>query len=408
MAHITVTNAKEDSRLAPEWQKVLQRKDLGFWQLPERTGLYDAVTTTGRDLSERFSRLIVVGIGGSSLGARALLQALGTAAQQRRVLFIDHLDEVTLRDELSMQSLETCAFALVSKSGSTMETLIVAGWLERQAGVVLSAKNTVVVSEPKANPLTDWAKKRLIPQLEIPVDVGGRFSALTASGLLPLAFCGVDVLPLSDGAKRALAQPGPWLSLATALEESWKDQLWVTVLWSYHPRMELIGAWWQQLWAESLAKKVDRTGKAAQDVSTPLPLIGPRDQHSVLQQLMEGRKDKFIVYQRVQTSEMSQNPLGVTEFGDKLEFLHGQSVAAVLAAEAEATQKALATEGVPSVTLVLESLSGSSVGELLMGWQMVVACLGEALNLDAFNQPGVEAGKVLAQQALRMNPSRKA
>ena len=175
---------------------------------------------------------------------------------------------------------------------------------------------------------------------------------------------------------------------------SLERQEWVTVFWTYVQRLEVLGHWFQQLWSESLGKATTRNGELAPRVSTLLPLVGP---HSVLQQLHDGFNDKFILFIR---EKPRRGEAIKSDFGDALSFMSGRTLGELLSAECDATVRALHDKNVGSAVIEMPQASPTVLGELLMGLQLVVATLGEYLNVDAFNQPGVEQGKLLAREIL--------
>jgi glucose-6-phosphate isomerase len=175
---------------------------------------------------------------------------------------------------------------------------------------------------------------------------------------------------------------------------------WIAQMWTYSEALGLFGEWWQQLWSESLAKKTTRAGGPAPRVSSPLACLGPRDQHSQVQQLIEGARDKYVFLTRVRTVENGGPSLRPSVF-TKMPF-HNRNVSLgkIMGAEAQAFEQSLEESGVNYSTLTVESLSERSLGALFMLWQMSIAMTGEVLDIDAFNQPGVELGKKHANQLI--------
>jgi glucose-6-phosphate isomerase len=198
-----------------------------------------------------------------------------------------------------------------------------------------------------------------------------------------------------------LKRPEIMNSLSAAILNSWERDEWITQMWTYSESMKFFGEWWQQLWGESLAKKLDRQGQPAPRASTPMSCRGPRDQHSVVQQLLEGARDKFILINRVRAVENSSDSFRPSVF-PAMPF-HGREVSLgkVLSAEAQAFEKSLIATGIPFATTSIESLNERTLGALFMTWQMVIAQLGEFMNLNAFDQPGVESGKKFANEILK-------
>lgn len=377
----------------------LQRKDIGFPQLVERIPLWQQSHKLGQEFNHRFTRLVVVGLGGSSLGTRVI----GEVFRAKNLFFVDNVDALefeTLIEELG--DLREVGWVFISKSGTTIESLCALEFLDqiyKEEKLVLAAQS-LVISEPKDNTLTAWAKKNFIPTCEIPFDVGGRFSVLSPVGMVPAAFLGLDLEKIRVGAMRALADTSLVSQTMAQTAQSFERGEWITLLWFYNSRLKNFGGWFQQLWAESLAKAKGRAGGQAPRASTPMWAVGASDQHSILQQVMEGAHDKFVMFLRVEESEAGSQRLHKAQFKETLD-LEGRTMGELLRAEALATQEALTENGVSTMTFKTKVLDEETLGYLFMFWQLVVAGLGEYMQIDAFDQPGVELGKRLAKEKLK-------
>ncbi|MGE3974431.1 MAG: glucose-6-phosphate isomerase [Bdellovibrionales bacterium] len=405
MIRLTHSTHQSDSQVLEECRRafktLLVRKDIGFHRLPEAKALWEAAQSRAEQIQKQYTHMAVLGIGGSSLGGLALTEAL----RKRNVIFFENVDakDFWLRLE-ELPNIEKVHWVIVSKSGKTVETLTQTNFLYQ----FLKTKNielkkcSTVVSETKSNPLSDWARTQKIPLLEIPEDVGGRFSVLSSVGLLPAAFTNINLESLKKGARWSVEQEELVAQLCAQSLQSFKNQKWTTVFWAYCNQLRSFGLWIEQLWAESLAKKQNRLQQAAPRVSTPISLIGANDQHSVLQQIAEGFPDKFVWFLRVTESERYGPRLQTSLFKDQDEVL-GKTMGDLLAAEAQATRAALESSGVSSLTLEVAELSDASIGALFMLFELVTATLGEVMNINAFDQPGVELGKGLAREILSKN-----
>ncbi|UYL09058.1 glucose-6-phosphate isomerase [Bdellovibrio sp. SKB1291214] len=403
MLEITQAKHTNPENLIQECQSslklFLQRKEIGFPQLVERINLWQQSHKTGADFAAKFKKLVIVGLGGSSLGTRVIREVFNA----HNVFFVDNVDALvfeTLIDELG--DLKDVAWAFISKSGTTIESLCALELLDqvyKDEGLHLPT-NSIVISETKSSSLTEWARKHNVPECEIPLDIGGRFSVLSPVGMFPAAFMGLDLEKFRVGAKRALLDTATVTQTMAQVIQSYGRDEWITLLWSYSSRMKDFGGWFAQLWAESLGKPVTRAGTPAPRVSTPIAAIGASDQHSILQQVMEGTKDKFVIFQRVEEAEGGSLKIKTAQFKETMD-LQGRTMGELLKAEALATQEALVANGVSTMTLKTKTLDEETLGYLFMFWQLVVAGLGEYLKIDAFNQPGVEAGKVLAKAKLK-------
>lgn len=380
-----------------------ERRDLGFLRLTERNDLWTATDNRARELRKNFHRLVILGMGGSSLGGRALLHGLQNWNETHHVEFIDNVDAERFWSWLkSRRDLQGTHWVIVSKSGNTIETLTMAEFIDqhlRHSGFKKLVTCSTVISENDDNPLMRWARKESVPHLEIPKDVGGRFSVLSPVGLLPAAFYGLNLEQLRFGAQWALAQDDLVSQLAAQSLMSFSRGEWLTLFWAYADSLREFGLWTQQLWAESLGKAKSRTGGTAPRASTPLAAVGSSDQHSILQQVMEGHRDKFLWFFRVAKSE-NEGPVIEKNLFDCQTLMHEKSMGQLFSAMADATRGALEAVGVSSLTLKTDRIDETTMGALLMLLELVVGTIGEALDINAFDQPGVELGKKMAREIL--------
>lgn len=397
--------AKDSTSFLQSFDSFMQRKEIGFKDLPERSDLWARSEQLGKDLRSRFSDLIVVGIGGSSLGVQVLIETM-PVDPKHQVQVWDFVDAVEFERKFSaLRQPEKTVFAFISKSGGTLETLGLAEFIHaslQQKNLDLT-KQAVVVTEEKASALYDWAQKNSIPSLPVPLDVGGRYSILSPVGLLPAAFLGMNLTELREGARRALLAKNEIAQVAAEVVASWKREEWLTSFWYYAGGTRFMGLWLEQLWAESLAKKTTRSGQPAPRVSTPWCLVGPQDQHSVLQQLAEGTHDKFVIFMRFLDREKAGAKLNSIQFqGDSSPtgLLKGRNLGKALSTLAEATEQGIKEHGVSTLRIEMESLDARGLGFYFMYMQLLVAVLGESIQINAFDQPGVELGKRLARKIL--------
>ena len=387
---------------------------LPLLRLPEReddlAGIHDAARKLGKDASD----IVVLGTGGSSLGGQTLAQLAGYAVpgvdklrKGPRVHFIDNLDAGTFEAMLAALPLATTRFIAISKSGGTAETLmqtIAALSACRKAGAD-AARNFLGISEPaksgKRNGLRDLLGKHNVAMLDHDPGVGGRFSALTNVGLLPAAALGLDIGAIRKGVAAALAPvlakksaadvpAAVGAALAVTLAETKSKS--ISVMMAYADRLERFTHWYVQLWAESLGKN----GKG----TTPVAALGPVDQHSQVQLYIGGPRDKLFTI--VDVASAGSGPRIDSELA-KLAGepgLGGKTIGDLVAAEARATAETLAKNGCPVRTIHIAKLDEASLGELLMHFMLETIIAAHLLGLDAFDQPAVEEGKVLAKKYL--------
>jgi len=345
------------------------------------------------------SRILILGVGGSSLGTQTIQVALGGGASSREFVYLEAPDPM-LWKRLQTQLSGDEHVLIISKSGETLETLT---WVERLAShfpqLLTPQRCTVVASPSSTGSLQAWAKSHDIPTLVLPDAIGGRFSVLSAVGMLPAALMGYNVEGFREGAAWALKHPEIAAGLAHAALNSWRRGESVTQLWSFAGALKSFGEWWQQLWSESLGK-LQSPVEGLPLASTPMACTGPRDQHSLVQQLLEGPRDKFVYVLRVSELEADENHFSGQMFA-KLPFAgRPTSLGEVLQAQASAFEKSLNEVGIPYLTIQLDTLNEQGVGALFMAWEMAVAMLGDSLKINTFNQPGVELGKRYAKQLL--------
>jgi glucose-6-phosphate isomerase len=369
-----------------------------------------------RRLADRATDIVLLGTGGSSLGGQTLAQLAGHGVSGVGVLragprlhFMDNLDPESFGALLERLPLTTSRFVAISKSGGTGETLM-------QTIAVLTALEAASLgpripdiflglTEPakagKRNGLRDLLGKYHVPMLDHDTGVGGRFSVLTNVGLLPAAMLGLDIEAIREGAGLALKpvlakQPAAQIpaalgaALSVALAET--KGKGISVLMAYADRLERFTRWYVQLWAESLGKD----GKG----TTPIAALGPVDQHSQLQLFIAGPRDKLFTV--ITTDRAGQGPRIDSELA-KLAGepgLGGKTIGDLVAAQGRATAETLAKNGCPVRTLHVPRIDEENLGELLMHFMLETVIAAQLLGVDAFDQPAVEEGKVLAKSYL--------
>ena len=379
----------------------MQRQDVGFLTLPYQKSAWMKVQKRVHQIRPHYHQMVVVGIGGSSLPIRMLYQALFPFLD-RQLFFFENTDAFAFWNQIKMfQSDTKTHWVIVSKSGTTLETLTQIQFIHQilaENRIYLSQQATVI-TEQSDNPLYNWAYKTQIPILEIPKDVVGRYSCLSPVGLLPMAFAGADIIKLQEGAIAGLKNKSLVIELASQVLESWEREEWMTFIWCYSNYLKEFGLWFQQLWSESLTKALNREGTQAPHVSFPIPLLGSHDQHSILQALVEGNYNPFVWFIRPEVSETFKKPLDTNLFSE-FAFFEGLSLDSISIAEMKATRDILNQKKTSSLTLTLKDISEESIGEMVMVLQIMVGILAEILNINAFDQPGVIQGKRLAQKYL--------
>jgi len=395
----------------------IESGEMGFVGLPSNPELREEVQRLADSFGQWFEALVVVGIGGSSLGGRALTEALlgphwnqdSDEAREHypRIYFMENPDPDSVAELLARVDPRRTLFNVVSKSGSTAETLaqllVIETFLRSQMDEAQVRGHLLFTTDPESGVLRRMAESRGIPTLPVPRAVGGRFSVLSPVGLLPAAVTGIDIEALLRGASRMVEscrnpvlRQNPAGLLATLLHAADVEEgRRIHVLMPYHDRLRALALWFQQLWGESLGKKRGRAASAEGVGPTPLPAMGAVDQHSLLQLFMEGPADKVVLFVRVRERG---DPVSIPRLHPDetaLSYLGGHTLAGLLETERRATAEALRRAGRPSGVIEMDRLDAEGMGELLMLFQMATVFAGALYGVDPLDQPGVEAGKNL-------------
>jgi glucose-6-phosphate isomerase len=395
--------------------------EYGFYGLAEQAETVRGITQFAGGAGQAFSHVLVLGIGGSALGTRALLNALRAPAWNElddegrefypKITILENVDPSTVRAALRRIDPRKVLVNVVSKSGGTAETmaqyLVVRAWLEEALGPAVH-RHLVFTTDPVKGALREIATREGIATLEVPPEVGGRFSVLSPVGLLPAALIGVDVLKLIAGAKRALerAEERDLLRNPAALYAGlhWAADTHlgarINVLMPYSDRLRDFAEWYRQLWAESLGKRVDRRGADVFAGPTPVAAVGATDQHSQVQLFMEGPFDKVITLVRVERHGEDVVIPARSDLPADAAYLPGHTLGGLLNAECDATAGALARMGRMHATLHVPEIDDETVGELLMFFQLATGYAGAWYGVNPFDQPGVELGKRLTFAAM--------
>lgn len=355
---------------------------------------------------------VVLGIGGSALGPIAVFTALKhlyynelpqNVRKTPKFYVVDNVDPERMNALFDIIDIKKTVFNVITKSGSTSETmsqyLIVWDMLKAKLGDQANKHIIATTSERNGN-LIKLAKQYSFETFYIPEGVGGRFSELSPVGLLPAAVVGIDIAKLLDGA-RAMDEKcksddiykNPALACAVLQHISAKQGKNVSVMMPYADSLKYIADWYCQLWAESLGKEVNRAGTVVNAGQTPVKSLGVTDQHSQVQLYNEGPFDKVITFIEVENFRSARAiPNGCEEYPN-VNFLCGHSLNELMSKELFATRYNLTKRGRSNYTIVLDCVNEHNIGALLYLFQMQTAYTGELLNINAYNQPGVEGGK---------------
>lgn len=394
---------------------------LGWMDLPyNQEEALLAVEKAAARIRARFDTFVVLGIGGSALGPIAVQQALNhlrwndLPKEKRngpRLYVEDNIDPERMASLLDVIDLETTCFNIVTKSGATAETmsqyLIIADLLKSQVGEGWQ-EHIVATTDASRGNLIKLAKAEGFERFVIPDGVGGRFSELCPVGLLAAAVCGIDIRAMLEGAKvidQACRCADVWenpalLMAALAYLCMTEHGVNIQVMLPYADSLRSIADWFCQLWAESLGKNVTRKGMTVNVGQTPVKALGVTDQHSQLQLYTEGPYDKAVTFFKVERFRAETPiPNGCADFPD-VSFLGGKTHGELIEAERKGTEYALFRAGRMSQTIILPEVNAHTIGQLLYLFEMATAYAGELLDVDAFNQPGVEESKLASYAVL--------
>lgn len=389
--------------------------DLRWLDLPHQSEVLDEILAYAASVRGQFANVVVLGIGGSALGPRALHTALNSPyhdsdppAGLPRLHVLDNVDPDWIGEFLAHVDPRTCLFNVISKSGSTAETmsqfLIFQEVLIEALGQEEHKRHVVVTTDGKRGVLRPIVEEEGYASFVVPEGVGGRFSVLSPVGLLSAALVGIDIRGLAAGAadmdarcKQAPFAENPALIYAAIqwLMQSEGNKN-IAVTFAYSQRLRDLADWYAQLLAESIGKRHTAGGQAVSVGPTPVRAVGVTDQHSQVQLYVEGPADKWFTFLTVETSDHTVTIPKAYSDRDALAYLGGRSLNDLFEAEREGTRIALAEAGRPSVEVVFPKVTAATVGQYLYMMELAVAIMGEHYGVDAFDQPGVEAGKIAA------------
>lgn len=400
---ITSLNQRKDK--PGQW---LQWMNLGY---NEETLWY--VKEFASQIRGKFENILVLGIGGSALGGIAVTEALLKpfwnllTPEQRdnypRIFFLDNIDPDTINGLLQILDLKKTLVNVITKSGSTAETMsqfmIVKNILEQELGAEYR-NNVVATTDKKTGILRQIAEQEGYKTFVVPDDVGGRFSVFSAVGLLPFAMLGLDIDAMVSGIKDMdLALKNTNINENIAAQNALIHYLMDTqkgknlsVMMPYSSRLKYVSDWYVQLWAESLGKNKDNNGNDVNIGPTPIKALGATDQHSQIQLYNEGPNDKVINFIRVKEFDTTLEIPRIFEYTG-IGYLGGKTINQLINAEADSTRVALSDYSRPTITITLDKVDAYNVAQLLYMLEVQTAIAGELYNINTFNQPGVEQAK---------------
>ncbi len=378
-----------------------ERTHIGYYNLPKQN--IDAILEFADTFDKSIKTIVVLGIGGSSLGAKAIYEFLKPMEKlTRNLVFFETTDPLNIMNQLNSIDMKKTHFLVISKSGGTVETISIFKYIFASN----QNSNSYTFITDRGSNLEKFAKEIESNVLYLPDNVGGRFSVLSVVGLLPLALCSVDIKALLKGADEicdSFFNDGKFkdVLLEKALFYAKNHHRYnINCIFAYSETLEYFTQWYVQLWGESLGKK--QRHSSFNVGLTPIGLIGPKDQHSFLQLIMEGTRDKSVTFIKLQEFE---HKLYIPDISlkhlESLDILNGISFHDLITMQCDSVIEALNNEkDVPLDEIRLSCVDAKSIGALMYYYELLTSLVGELLDVNTYNQPGVEAGKIILKEKL--------
>ncbi|MCF6173324.1 MAG: glucose-6-phosphate isomerase [Campylobacteraceae bacterium] len=400
---------KMDNILESLKKDMLDEK-IGYYKLPLDSQKH--IKTIKNYNTKSLSQIVVMGIGGSSLGIKAIEQILKPYTKNtKEMIFLENSDPVSISIKISKIKKNEALFFIISKSGSTLETTSIFKTVIKHCQLNLEGSDNkrVFIITDKNSPLSDFAKKYNIPEFNIPSNVGGRFSVLSAVGVVPLQLAGYNVENILNGANKFAnsffdGKEEHLLKKACYFAKN-SQKMPINILFSYADGLENFTKWYIQLWAESLGK----INQNKQHIGlTPIGLIGSVDQHSFLQLIVDGPRDKTVTFVKIDNFQNSINIPDITLFGiEKTDFINTKKFNFFINAQCDATMQSLINKGISTDIITLDFINAQNIGALIMYFELLTSCVGKILNINAYDQPGVELSKQILYKNLQINNKRE-
>lgn len=364
-------------------------------------------------VENRFDNILILGLGGSALGGKAVCEALlppywnFLTKEQRnnypRIFFLDNIDPDQMNALLNILDLKKTLVNVITKSGSTAEVMaqymILKDRMEKELGDDYR-KNVIATTDKNVGILKQLSNQEGYKTFYIPDDVGGRFSVFSAVGLLPFALVGINIDEITQGVKDMdLALKNTDINFNIAAQNALihflmdvKKGKKISVMMPYSDRLRFIADWYCQLWAESLGKERDKDNNIVNTGQTPVKALGVTDQHSQIQLYNEGPNDKIINFLRVSEFDTELEIPNIFEYTG-ISYLGGKTINQLYNAEADSTMASLIDYKRPNVTITIPKVTPYYLGQLLYMFEVQTAITGALYNINAFDQPGVEQQK---------------
>ena len=373
----------------------------GYYNLPEQD--ISPILDFEKKISDDIENIAIIGIGGSSLGAKAIYEFIKPSRKlKRKLYFFESTDPINISTLLAKLNLEKTHFFVISKSGTTVETFSVYKYLY---SLHSNASSYTFITD-WGSPLEKYAKEIGAETLHLPNNTGGRFSVLSIVGLMPLVLAGIDIEKLLSGAstiKKSFFEGGyikdTLLKKAVYYAKN-HTQYHINCIFAYSETLKYFCEWYVQLWGESLGKL--QRHSAFNVGLTPIGLIGPKDQHSFLQLIMEGTRDKSVTFIKI---EDFQDDTIIPDVSlphlEELDILNGLTFSKLINMQCDSIIESIEDEkDIPLDTITIPEVNEESIGSLIYYYELLTSLVGDLIDVDAYNQPGVETGKKILKEKL--------
>jgi glucose-6-phosphate isomerase len=375
---------------------------IGYYKLAKKAKktfkeLEEFKATNPRIKSKKVTDVVVIGIGGSSLGTKAVYELLKLKQKSTvKLHFLENVDPLEIENKTKKLKKENSIFVVISKSGTTIETISIFKYIMKKFNIELPQQNCRIIAiTDKGSSLSKLADKHNIKQFNIPSNVGGRFSVLSAVGIVPLSLAGLDVKDLLKGSQDFIdsffEKKEEHLMKKAYFYYKYSLKYSINALFSYSTYLSYFNDWYVQLWGESLGKVDDQNNKVG---LTPVGLVGSIDQHSFLQLIIQGPENKTVSFIQVKNFENTiKIPKKSYDYLEKTDFINGHSFNELINEEANATKQSLIDEGIPVDSIILNKLAEKNIGALIAYYELLTSATGKFFHINAYDQPGVEFGK---------------
>ncbi len=381
---------------------VKEQKSIGYYALPDQD--IGPILEYCSTIPETIETIAVIGIGGSSLGAKAVYEFMKPVKElSRKLYFFESTDPININELLSQCDINKTHFLVISKSGSTVETFSIYKYIY---SLQQDPSFYTFITDP-GSPLEKYALEIEASVLHLPDNVGGRFSVLSTVGLVPLALCGIDIKDLLTGAqmiKERFFDRGyvydMLLEKAVYYAEN-HARYSINCIFAYSETLTYFCQWYVQLWGESLGKH--QRHSAFHVGLTPIGLIGPKDQHSFLQLIMEGTRDKSVTFIKIEDFHDNTTIPDITlPHLEMLDTLNNLPFSKLINMQCDSVIEALLDQNnIPLDTITIQSVTESNIGSLMFYYELLTSLVGELIDVNTYDQPGVEAGKIILKSKLQ-------